>query len=148
MYGMSQAGALPQVFSKIHKRTHTPWVAVITTMILTICFLFMGTIEIVARASVFAVLLVFFIINVTLIYLRKSQPDLDRPFKVKPSIKWLPIFPLIGAIATFMLIITFADFTKWDYYFILIIQLIIIGVGLGLYALWELYKHRRGVSVI
>ncbi|MHA1131977.1 MAG: APC family permease [Candidatus Helarchaeota archaeon] len=146
MYGMSNAGALPKAFSKIHKRTHTPWVAIIFTTVFSIGFLFLGEIGLVARASVFSVLLIFFIINVVLIYLRKSQPDLDRPFKVKPSIKWVPIIPLLGAITTLFLLITFADFTTWDYWFILIIQLIIIAIGIGLFYLYRFYKKRKGIS--
>ncbi len=147
LYGMSNGGALPKIFSKIHRRTHTPWVAVIFTMIISISFLFLGDIEIVARASIFSVLLVFFIVNVTLIYLRKSQPELERPFKVKPTIKWMPLFPLIGAITCFLLLIMFADFTTWDYYFLLLIQLIIIVIGLGLYFIWEWYKRRHPSSL-
>ncbi|NVM54217.1 MAG: amino acid permease [Candidatus Helarchaeota archaeon] len=149
LYGMSKAGALPKIFSKVHKRTKTPWVAIIFTTLVSIGFSFISLageeqdIEIVARASVFSVLLIFFIINVTLLYLRKSQPELERPFKVKPNIKGLPIFPLIGAITCFMLLFTFADIGSLDYYIILIFQLIVIGIGLGFYLLQKLYKHFR-----
>lgn len=146
IYGMSKAGALPKVLSKVHGKTHTPWVAILFTMVLSICFLFMGDIEIVARASIFAILLIFFIVNVTLIYLRKTRPDLERPFKVKPSVKWLPILPLLGAITSFLLLITFADLMSWDYYFIIIIMLLIIGIGLGIHFLYSWYKRRKGTK--
>ncbi|MFX1296552.1 MAG: APC family permease [Promethearchaeota archaeon] len=147
IYGMSQAGALPKIFSKIHKKTHTPWVAIIFAMIISISFVFMGDIEIVARASVFAILLIFFIVNVTLIYLRKTKPDLERPFKVRPSIKWVPIFPLIGAITSFLLLITFADMTSWTYYYIIFIILIIIVIGLVIHFLLQWYKSRHEKSI-
>jgi APA family basic amino acid/polyamine antiporter len=140
MYGMSKAGALPKAFSKIHNKTNTPWVAIIFAMIISIGFVFFGDIEIVARASVFAVFIVFFIINITLIYLRKSQPELERPFKVRPNIKWIPIFPLIGAITCFLMLWTFADSPN-DYILILIIQGIVTAVGIGFYLLYKLYRH-------
>ncbi len=146
LYGMSNAGALPKIFSKVHKRTRTPWVAIIFTAAISIGFLFLGGIGLVARASVFSVLVVFFIINVTLIYLRKTQPDLERPFKIKPNIKWVPIIPLLGAITTMVLLITFADFTTPEYWHILILQLIIVGIGIGLYYLYQFYKKRKGTS--
>lgn len=138
MYGMSVAGAFPKIFSKVHRRTRTPWVAIIFAMIVAIGLVFFGDIEIVARSSVFAIFLVFFIINVTLIYLRKSQPDLKRPFKVKPSIKWLPIFPLLGAITCFLMFFSFIE-----NYWIFIIQLIIIAAGLGFYGILALIHHVR-----
>jgi APA family basic amino acid/polyamine antiporter len=146
LYGMSNSGALPKIFSKVHKRTRTPWVAIIFTAAISIGFLFLGGIGLVARASIFSVLLVFFIINVALIYLRKTQPDIERPFKIKPSIKWVPIIPLLGAVTTMVLLITFADFTTWEYWFILIVQLIIIGIGIGLHYLYQFYKKRKGSS--
>ena len=138
MYGMSIAGALPKIFSKVHRKTSTPWVAIIFTMIVAIGFVFFGDIELVARVCVFAVFLVFFIVNITLIYLRKTQPDLERPFKVKPSIKWIPIFPLIGAITCFLMFFSFIES-----YWIFIIQLIVIAIGLGFYGIQLLNNRRR-----
>jgi len=145
MYGMSKAGAFPKIFSRIHHKTNTPWVAVIFTMVLSMGFVFLGDIEIVARVSVVSIFIIFFIINVTLIYLRKSKPELERPFKVRPNLKWMPIFPLIGAITCFAMLFTFAD-TPADYIFILVIQFIVIIVGVGLYLALKLYRHYRPPS--
>jgi len=135
IFSLSNIGTFPKIFSKVHRRTHTPWTAIIFTMIISICFLFIGDIEIIAHASVFSILLIFSIVNVSLIYLRKSQPNLKRPFKVKLSIKGVPIFPLIGAITCFILLITFIDLGIWEYFIVLLIQFIIMGIGLSIYAL-------------
>jgi len=146
MYGMSVAGALPKIFSKVHKKTKTPWVAIIFTMVVSFGFVFLGDIELVARVSVFAIFIVFAIVNFVLIYLRKTQPDLERPFKVKPSIKWLPIFPLIGVVTCFLMLFTFAD-APADYILILSIEGIVVAIGLGFYFIQKLYRRLRKKDV-
>jgi len=147
MYGMSVAGALPKIFSKVHKKTKTPWVAIIFTMVVSFGFVFLGDIELVARVSVFAIFIVFAIVNFVLIYLRKTQPDLERPFKVKPSIKWLPIFPLIGVVTCFLMLFTFAD-APADYILILSIEGIVVAIGLGFYFIQKLYRRLRKKDVL
>ncbi|MFX0027546.1 MAG: hypothetical protein ACFE8M_14185, partial [Candidatus Hermodarchaeota archaeon] len=52
-----------------------------------------------------------------------SQPDAQRPFKLKPSISWVPIIALLGAIICFALLFTF----NW---LIILIQIIIIACGM------------------
>ena len=91
MYGMARDKALPEGLSKVSTKFKTPALAVLVTMILTIIPLFLGDIRIVADATVFGVLITFFLVNLSLIVLRKKKPELERPFKQKPNIRWFPI---------------------------------------------------------
>ncbi|MBA7626888.1 hypothetical protein ES703_34346 [subsurface metagenome] len=84
--------------------------------------LFFGDISIVANATVFGVLITFFMVNLSLIALRRKKPDLERPFKLKPNIGWIPIIALLGCIICFGLLFTFNLLT-------VIIQLIIVLCG-------------------
>lgn len=143
IYGMSAGGALPKVFSKVHAKTKTPWVAIIFTMLIAMGFIFFGDIEIVARVTVFSVFLIFFLINIILIVLRKTRPDIERPFKVRPNIKWVPIFPVIGAITCFLMFFTFSEIGSSEYFFILIVQIIVISIGFGFYLIYKLYNRYR-----
>ena len=122
MYGMARDKALPEGLSKVSPKHRTPALAVLVTMILAIIPLFLGDIRTVADATVFGVLITFFLVNLSLIVLRKKKPELERPFKLKPNISWLPIVALLGCIACFGLLFTFDLLT-------IIIQVIIVLCG-------------------
>ncbi|MFX0181353.1 MAG: APC family permease [Candidatus Hodarchaeota archaeon] len=123
MYGMARDKALPESLSKISRTYRTPTISVLLTMIFAIIPIFLGDIKIVAQATVFGVLITFLLVNISLIALRRSQPDAQRPFKLKPSISWVPIIALLGAIICFALLFTF----NW---LIILIQIIIIACGM------------------
>ncbi len=122
MYGMARDKALPEGLSKISPKYRTPALAVLITMILTMIPLFLGDISIVANATVFGVLITFFLVNLSLIALRRKRPDLERPFKLKPNVGWVPIVALLGCIVCFGLLFTFN-------LLIVVIQLIIVLCG-------------------
>jgi len=122
MYGMARDKALPEGLSKVSPKHRTPVLAVLVTLILTIIPLFFGDISIVANATVFGVLITFFLVNLSLIVLRKKKPELERPFKQKPNIGWFPIVALLGCIVCFGLLFTFD-------LLIVIIQIIIVLCG-------------------
>ena len=122
MYGMARDKALPEGLSKVSPKFRTPALAVLITMILTMIPLFFGDISIVANATVFGVLITFFLVNLSLIALRRKKPDLERPFRLKPNIGWIPIIALLGCIVCFGLLFTFN-------LLIVVIQLIIVLCG-------------------
>jgi APA family basic amino acid/polyamine antiporter len=122
MYGMARDKALPEGLSKISPKYRTPALAVLITMILTMVPLFLGDISIVANVTVFGVLITFFLVNLSLIALRRKKPDLERPFKLKPNFGWVPIIALLGCIVCFGLLFTFN-------LLIVVIQLIIVLCG-------------------
>jgi len=126
MYGMARDKALPEGLSKVSPKFKTPALAILVTMILTIIPLglyFLGDLSTVADATVFGVLITFFLVNLSLIVLRKKKPELERPFKLKPNIRWLPIVALLGCIVCFGLLFTFDLLT-------MIIQVIIVLCGI------------------
>jgi len=123
MYGMARDKALPEGLSKVSPKYRTPALAILMTMILAIIPLFLGDISTVADATVFGVLITFFLVNLSLIVLRKKKPELERPFKLKPNIRWLPIVALLGCIVCFALLFTFDLLT-------IIIQVIIVLCGI------------------
>lgn len=128
IYGMARDKALPQSLSKISKKHKTPTYSVLITMILVIAMLFLGDIDIVAHATVFGVLVNFILVNISLIALRRNKPDVERPFLLKPSIKYVPLIALLGAIVCIGLLFTFDWIT-------LLINGIIILLGLAVFYL-------------
>jgi len=123
MYGMARDKALPKGLKKISPEFRTPTIAVVLTMCFTIVPILFGDISFVAHATVFGVLITFILVNLSLIVLRKTKPDMERPFKLKPNIKWIPVVALLGSIICIALLFTF----DWV---VILIQIIIVLCGL------------------
>lgn len=83
LYGVSkdEYHFLPAVFSKVHKRTKTPHVAVFSVCVLSILFTLPGDIGVVASLANLFLLIVFVMVNASLLRLRYRYPDLKRGFK-------------------------------------------------------------------
>ena len=99
-YGMAKDGSLPSKLALIHHKTKTPWLAVILIFVTAIGFSFIGDIVIVANIVVFAVVVTFAMINLSVILLRYTRPDLERPYRVPVNVGKFPILPLFGLGAT------------------------------------------------
>ena len=99
-YGMARDGSLPNKLALIHHKTKTPWLAVILIFVTAIGFSFIGDIVIVANIVVFAVVVTFAMINLSVILLRYTRPDLERPYRVPVNVGKFPILPLFGLGAT------------------------------------------------
>lgn len=123
MYGMARDKALPKGLSRISPKYRTPIISVLLTMGFTIIPILFGDISLVAHATVIGVLINFILVNVSLLALRKKKPDIERPFKLKPSIKGFPVIALLGSIICIALLFTF----NW---YIILIQIIIILFGI------------------
>ncbi|MDH3825066.1 MAG: amino acid permease, partial [Nitrosopumilus sp.] len=107
LYGMAYNKSLPLSLGKIHSKTKTPWIAVIGILITSIAFALIGDIVIVANITVFAVVITFAMINLSVIVLRYTEPDLERSFKVPVNIRRFPILPLFGFGVTVYMAIQF-----------------------------------------
>jgi basic amino acid/polyamine antiporter, APA family len=87
-YGMSKRGWLPRSFSIVHPSTRTP---VIATVIITALILVMALwlpLETLARATSTALLVIFTLVNLALLNIKRNQVAEDRIFTVSP---WIPI---------------------------------------------------------
>ncbi len=100
--GMSRDGYLPKVLEKAHKRFGTRYVAIIASSLFVIFFGVSGAVVFLGYAASFGSLLVFALVNLSLIQLRRKKPRLDRPFKA-------PLYPLtpIAGIIMSVLLLTF-----------------------------------------
>ena len=136
LYGMAKSGSLPSLLSKVHSKTKTPWIAVIGILVIAIAFAFIGDIVIVANITVFAVVITFAMINLSVIVLRYTEPQLERPFRVPLNIGKFPILPLFGFAVTVYMAIQF-EMT------VMAVGLGIIGVGVIFYLI---FNRRKKIS--
>jgi len=95
-YGMAREKVFPGILTKVHFKTKTPWIAIIVIMITGIVFTFIGDIVVVANITVFAIVITFAAVNLAVIVLRYTEPDIERKFKVPINIGKFPILPLFG----------------------------------------------------
>jgi len=126
LYGMAKSNSLPQILSRIHPKTKTPWIAVIVILITSVGFSFVGDIVIIANIVVFAVVITFAAINLAVIVLRYTEPVLERPFKVPINIGKFPILPLFGFGTTVYMALQFEIE-------VVLVGIAIIGIGAVFY---------------
>ena len=89
MYGMAEEGVVPRPLAIIHERTRTPWVSILFTTAIAVVLVLTAQLEKLAETTVALLVIVFAIVNATVLYLRRDPVEHDH-FRV-PS-----IVPVIG----------------------------------------------------
>jgi APA family basic amino acid/polyamine antiporter len=91
-YAISNDGLLPKIFSKINRRG-VPKNATVFASIVTGLTAGLFPLDVLSELVSIGTLMAFTIVCVSIIVLRKTQPDLPRPFKTP----FVPFIPLLGA---------------------------------------------------
>jgi amino acid transporter len=98
--GMSRDGYLPKALLSAHRRFGTRYIAIIASSLFVLFFGTSGAVEFLGYAASFGSLLVFALVNLSLIQLRRKMPRLDRPFKAP----FYPLTPLAGIVMSVLLL--------------------------------------------
>lgn len=104
VYGMAELHSLPRVLGKVHPRTRTPWVSIVVVGLAAVVFLFVGNLEFLASANNYTLFLSFIFINASVLILRYTSPELNRPFRIPLNIKNIPILSVFGLITCIILL--------------------------------------------
>lgn len=91
-YSMSKDGLLPKVFSDVHPRFKTPYKANLIIMLLVGAFAGFVPGDIVGDMTSIGTLFAFILVCISVIVLRKTEPDLKREF----TTPWVPVVPILG----------------------------------------------------
>ncbi len=130
-YTMSKDGLLPPVFSKVHPKFQTPYVSTIITGSLAMIIAGILPISILGELVSIGTLLAFIIVCISVLVLRKSKPDLHRPFRTP----WVPLIPILGAVFCLIQMLALPGDT-W-------LRLIIwMAIGFGIYFFYGV-KHSK-----
>lgn len=105
---MSKDGLIPKLFSVIHPKFHTPWISSLILMIAVGTFAAFAPLSIVGEMTSIGTLLAYVIVCASVIVLRKTRPDLPRPFKIR----FVPLIPLLGIITCLILMFSLG-LTNW-----------------------------------
>ncbi len=100
-YVMAKDGLISPIFAKVHAKNQTPYQNT------AICGLLIATVAAIMPLGVLGTLvsvgtiLAFAIACVGVLYLKKTQPDLHRPFKT-PFMPWVPIGGILCSLAVLL----------------------------------------------
>ncbi|MBM4236981.1 MAG: amino acid permease, partial [Euryarchaeota archaeon] len=91
-FAMGRDGNLPSVFGKLHRKNHTPSTAIFLSGAIIIFASVLLPINQVAAVADILILLLFVLVNVAALSLRKKKPEVKRHFMI-------PLFPLVPLVA-------------------------------------------------
>jgi APA family basic amino acid/polyamine antiporter len=126
LFAMSRDGLVPKVFSRVHPRTGTPRANTVIVSVVLAAAIPLGQL---ADATSIGTLFAFALVNIAVVVLRRTRPQMPRTFRVPLS----PVLPALGfALCVWMMgslsTVTWVVFGVW------------MAVGLVFYFV---YGHRR-----
>lgn len=92
LFAMSRDGLVPKVFSRVHAKTGTPRVN--TVIVSVFCGVLAAAVPLgqLADATSIGTLFAFALVNVAVVVLRRTRPDMPRTFRLPLS----PLLPALG----------------------------------------------------
>jgi amino acid transporter len=75
LYGMAREGVMPAMFGRVHRGRRTPWVAILFIMLVMFALVTTGGVGDLANTTVVLLLLVFIVVNVAVLVLRRDRVD-------------------------------------------------------------------------
>ncbi|MCZ2153292.1 MAG: amino acid permease [Bryobacterales bacterium] len=94
-FSMSRDGLLPEVFSHIHPKYRTPYLTNAIFAVGVGAFAALAPIQLVGEMTSIGTLLAFVIVCVGVLVMRKTHPDVQRPFRTP----WVPFVPVMGILS-------------------------------------------------
>lgn len=107
-YSMSRDGLLPRTFSTLHPRFRTPYQSNLLLMVFVSAGAAFTPIAQLGELTSIGTLFAFVLVCLGVIIMRRTQPDLPRPFRTP----LVPLVPVLGVLANFALMASLR-FTTW-----------------------------------
>jgi len=93
-YSMSRDGLLPPIFARLHPRFRTPHITTAATGIIIAIASGLFPISVLGQLVSMGTLLAFAIVCAGVLILRRTEPDIPRPFRTP----WTPGVPIVGTL--------------------------------------------------
>lgn len=93
-FTMSRDGLLPPVFGKVHPRFKTPIVSTVITGVVAMIIAGLFPINVLSELVSIGTLLAFILVCAAVLVLRRTHPDIERPFRT-PMVPFVPIAGIV-----------------------------------------------------
>jgi len=100
LYSMARDNFLPKILRLRHPKYKTPHIIIWTIAIILIIICQFMDMSVAAQLCIFGTLSCFIIVCADLLIMRKTHPNLERPFKV-PFCPWIPLVGIIVCVYLF-----------------------------------------------
>ena len=127
-YTMARDGLLPRIFATVHPKFQTPWINTLVVGLVTACAAGFFDINTLGDMTSVGTLAAFGIVCLTVIWLRVSEPNLQRGFKVP----LYPVLPVLGILSCAYLITT-VEWRVLMFFFWFMIGAIIVYFCFGIW---------------
>jgi len=101
-YSMSRDGLLPAWAGAVHPRFRTPWISSIAVGIFVAFFSALIPIGILGQLCNIGTLLAFIIVCAGIWVLRRTRPEVPRPFRTP----WVPLVPILGIVISGLMMVS------------------------------------------
>jgi ethanolamine permease len=138
IFALARAGYLPRVLAKVHPRFKTPHIAILAGGVVGILAIFSDQLIVIGgqsltanivTMSVFGAILMYIISMASLFKLRRSEPQLNRPYHA-------PFYPFFPAFALFAASIAMIAMIYYNF-LIFVIFAVMLAIGYGYFLTTE-----------
>jgi basic amino acid/polyamine antiporter, APA family len=138
-YTMARDGLLPNALATVHKTFKTPWINTIIVGIAAMLAAGFLSLDKLADLSNVGSLAAFALVCITVIYLRRTDPGLTRPFRTPGY----PVVPILGAVMCAVLLMSLMSTEHTRNFF-----LIYLVVGIVVYFAYGIRASKLGRGIL
>jgi APA family basic amino acid/polyamine antiporter len=134
-YTMSRDGLLPRSLATVHQTFRTPWINTLIVGAAAMGAAGFLSLDALSDLSNVGSLAAFALVCITVLYLRRSEPGLVRPFRTP----LYPVVPILGALMCLVLLLSLMSTPATRNFF-----LIYLAVGIVIYFLYGIRMSQLG----
>ena len=131
LLSMADDGLIPQSMARCHPRFKTPHVSTFWTGVFAAAIAGVFPLDVLADLVSIGILLAFAVVCLGVLVLRRTRPDVHRPFRVP----WAPVTCTLGTVVCLGLTLTLSNGTWWR-------LLVWTIIGMSIYALYGFRNSR------
>jgi APA family basic amino acid/polyamine antiporter len=103
-WSLAEHRQLPGIFARLHPRFDTPWFTIVFFAAIAAALVLPGNTAFLGNLYSFGAMLSFTIAHLSILALRRRQPDRYRPYRAPWNVRWrgdeIPLTAVLGAIGT------------------------------------------------